>query len=73
MLDIQALRKRLANGENAADLAEEIKDDAEIVQAGFAYECKTIALRREIIPEAQRYNLNWLLDRLESWRKAEGR
>lgn len=73
MLDIQALRKRLAKGEDAGALAEEIKDDPEIIKAGFAYECETIALRREIIPEAQRYNLNWLLDRLEHWRKEEGR
>lgn len=67
MVDIQALRERLAQGEDPAQVAESIKNDAEIVAAGFWYECGKLAKRGDA------GRLAWLLDRFESWRKEDMR
>ena len=63
MVDIDALRVRLAAGESAAALATEIMDEPEIKAAYLDYECKKLA------QGATRAEVEAMLGRLEHWRK----
>lgn len=72
MIDITALRKRLADGENPARLAESIMDEPEIAAAYLRYECGLIADGHWPTTVRREY-MDGMLNRLESWRKGDKR